>query len=124
MGRPHEQSSTPPVTIVAHDVGPVGGMEVQLSQLIGGLLARGVDVTVISRTCDLEPHPSLRWMRVPGPARPFVLAFPWFFVVGSLLLRRHRRGIVHSTGAIVANRIDVCTVHLCHRAAKNLSREL
>jgi glycosyltransferase involved in cell wall biosynthesis len=103
------------VTIVAHDVGAIGGMERQLSELIGGLLERGVEVVVVSRTCALEPHPGLRWIRVPGPARPFVLAFPWFLAAGSLLVRRHRRGVVHTTGAIVLNRADVCTVHYCHR---------
>jgi glycosyltransferase involved in cell wall biosynthesis len=45
-----------------------------------------------------------------------VLAYPWFFIFGSLLVWRHRRGILHVTGAIVANRADVATVHLCHSA--------
>jgi len=103
-----------PITIVAHDVGPMGGMEQQLSQLVTGLLARGASVTVVSRTCELQPHPRLRWVRVPGPARPFTLAYPWFAIVGSLLVRRHRRGVLHTTGAIVVNHADVCTVHFCH----------
>jgi glycosyltransferase involved in cell wall biosynthesis len=103
------------VTIVAHDVGAVGGMERQLSELIGGLLGRGVEVTVVSRTCDLDEHPRLRWIRVPGPARPFVLAYPWFLLAGTLLVWRHRRGVLHTTGAIVFNRAAVCTVHYCHR---------
>jgi UDP-glucose:(heptosyl)LPS alpha-1,3-glucosyltransferase len=90
-------------------------MERQLSELIRGLLKRGVGVTVVSRTCELEPHPRLRWVRVPGPARPFSLAYPWFFVAGSILVRRHRTGVLHTTGAIVGNRAAVCTVHFCHR---------
>jgi glycosyltransferase involved in cell wall biosynthesis len=45
-----------------------------------------------------------------------MLAYPWFFVLGSVLLLARRRGVVHVTGAIVANRADVATVHLCHRA--------
>ena len=36
--------------------------------------------------------------------------------VGSLLVRLRRRGVVHVTGAIVGNRADIATVHLCHRA--------
>ena len=39
---------------------------------------------------------------------------PWFLLVGSALVRRRARGVVHSTGAIVLNRIGVTTVHLCH----------
>jgi len=110
-----------PVTIVAHDVGGIGGMERQLSELIRGLLERGVEVTVVSRTCKLDDHPRLRWVRVPGPARPFVLAYPWFFFVGTVLVWRNRRGVLHTTGAIVFNRADVCTVHFSHRG---VGREL
>lgn len=103
------------VTVVAHDVGPVGGMERQLTELIGGLTRSGHTVTVIARRCDLS-NPAVRHIRVRGPARPFVLAYPWFLAVGSLLVARHRRGVVQSTGAIVFNRVDVLAVHLCHRA--------
>jgi glycosyltransferase involved in cell wall biosynthesis len=89
-------------------------MERQLTELIGGLLEDGFEVRVISRTCRVPPHPRLEWVRVRGPARPFPLAYPWFLIVGSALVRRRARGVVHSTGAIVLNRIGVITVHLCH----------
>jgi glycosyltransferase involved in cell wall biosynthesis len=108
---------TPDVTFVAHDVGGIGGMERVLSELVSGLLSAGHRVTVVARSCDLPPHPRLRWVRVPGPARPFPLAYPWFLIAGSLLVRRHRRGVLHSTGAIVLNRVDVATVHWCHLGA-------
>lgn len=104
------------VTLVAHDVGPVGGMERQLAELAAGLLARGVEVTVIARACELPDHPRLRRVRVPGPSRPFTLAYPWFLLAGSLLVRLRRRGVLHTTGAIVLNRADVSTVHFCHHA--------
>jgi UDP-glucose:(heptosyl)LPS alpha-1,3-glucosyltransferase len=110
----------PQVTIVAHDVGPVGGMEIQLSRLISGLLDRGHEVTVISWSCDLAPRPGLRWIRVPGPSRPFTIAFPLFLLFASLLVRLRGVGAVHSTGAIVLNRIHVCTVHFCHMAVAEL----
>jgi glycosyltransferase involved in cell wall biosynthesis len=103
-----------PVTLVAHEVGSIGGMERQLAELATGLLGRGHPVTVIARKCQLPPHPRLRWVRVPGPSRPFSLAYPWFFVAGSLLLRLRGRGLVHTTGAIVFNRADLSTVHFCH----------
>lgn len=108
------------VTIVANDVGGVGGMERQLTELITGLLAGGARVSVISWTCDLPAHENMRWHRVIGPSRPFTLANPWFILVASLLVRLRGRGIVHSTGAIVLNRVDVCTVHFCHRAVAGL----
>lgn len=108
------------LTIVAHDVGGVGGMERVLSELAGGLLRGGHQVTIISRTCNLPAHRSLRWVRVPGPARPFPVAYPWFFLLGSLLTWRRRDGVLLTTGAIVANRSDWSAVHLCHHAIRAL----
>jgi UDP-glucose:(heptosyl)LPS alpha-1,3-glucosyltransferase len=55
-------------------------------------------------------------VKVPGPSRPFTLAYPWFALVAGSLLLRHRGSLVHATGAIVPNRADVVTVHLCHHA--------
>jgi len=103
------------VTVVAHDVGSVGGMERVLAELIIGLAKLGHRVTVISRTCVLPPVDGVTFHRVRGPARPFLLAYPWFMIAGSLLLARRRRGVVDVTGAIVLNRVDVVSVHYCHR---------
>ncbi|MHB8233145.1 MAG: glycosyltransferase family 4 protein [Solirubrobacteraceae bacterium] len=104
------------MTIVAHDVGSVGGMERQLAELITGLRRFGHEVTVIARTCELPADPGIHFHRVPGPSRPFLLAYPWFALVGSLTLARHRRGVVQATGAIVVNRVDAIAVHCCHQA--------
>ncbi len=97
-------------------------MERQLDELTSGLLEAGHQVTVVARTCVVPPHPGLRWIRVRGPSRPFAIAFPWFFVCGSVLVALRGRGLLHSTGAIVVNRVDVCTVHFCHRAVDALPR--
>jgi glycosyltransferase involved in cell wall biosynthesis len=107
------------VTIVAHDIGPVRGMERQLSDLVVGLRRLGHAVTVIGRTCVLPEGTDVRFQRVRGPARPFVVAYPWFMVAGSLAVRRRRRGIVQATGAIVLNRVDAISVHYVHRVASN-----
>lgn len=106
----------PPVTIVAHEVGTSGGMETQLGRLVSGLLARGHEITVVARRCEVPAQPGLRWIRVRGPARPFALGFSWFFLAGSVAAHRGRRGLLHTTGALVANRADVATIHFCHRA--------
>jgi UDP-glucose:(heptosyl)LPS alpha-1,3-glucosyltransferase len=103
------------VTVVAHDVGSVGGMERVLAELILGLARLGHRVTVISRTCLLPPTPGVTFYRVRGPSRPFLAAYPWFMIAGSLVLGKRRRGIVHVTGAIVLNRVDVIGVHYCHQ---------
>jgi glycosyltransferase involved in cell wall biosynthesis len=103
------------VTIVAHDVGSVGGMERQLTELSLGLRRLGHSVTVIARTCDLPSEAGIVFHRVRGPGRPFLLAYPWFMVSGTLALRRWRRGVVQATGAIVLNRVDAIAVHYCHQ---------
>src|SRR5438477_11236477 len=81
------------VTIVAHDLGAVGGMEHQLAELVLGLRRIGHDVTVIARSCELPPDAGVHFHHVRGPGRPFALAYPWFLVAGSLAVRRHRRGV-------------------------------
>ena len=106
---------------MAHDVGGVGGMELQLAELVRGLTAAGDRVTVIARTLNVPDGP-LSFHRVRGPSRPFIVAYPWFALIGSLTVRRHRRGIVQATGAIVLNRVDFVAIHFCHRALGRQSR--
>lgn len=103
------------VTIVAHDIGAVGGMERVLGELILGLRERGHEVHVIARTCELPASAGFHFHRVRAPSRPFLLAYPWFMLTGSLALRRLRRGVVQSTGAIVLNPLDIVAVHYCHQ---------
>ena len=103
------------VTIVAHDAGSVGGMERQLAELVFGLRGLGYGVTVIARTCELPPEAGVKFHRVRGPSRPFLIAYPWFLIAGSLALRRWRHGLVQTTGAIVLNRVDSIAVHCCHQ---------
>jgi len=111
MGKP----SAGDVTIVAHDVGAVRGMERQLSELVMGLVGLGHRVTVIARACELSAGTDIVFRRVPGPSRPFAIAYPWFMLAGSLAVRRWRRGVVQATGAIVLNRVDVIAVHYCQQ---------
>jgi UDP-glucose:(heptosyl)LPS alpha-1,3-glucosyltransferase len=111
----HAAAPAMDVTIVAHDIGSVGGMERVLVELLLGLRANGHTVTVIARTCELPQGSGVRLHRVRAPGRPFVLAYPWFLITGSLAVRRHRRGIVQSTGSIVLNRVDVLAVHYLHQ---------
>jgi glycosyltransferase involved in cell wall biosynthesis len=113
------------VTVVANDVGAVGGMERVLGALILGLAERGHEVTVVSREYALPPHPRVRFRHIPGPRRPFPIAYPWFMLLGTLLLGRWRRGVVISTGAILLAPVDVLTVHYLHQVGPtNSDREM
>jgi len=49
------------VTIAAHDVGLVSGMERELVGLIEGLIARGVRIRVAARTCDVPSFVGGGW---------------------------------------------------------------
>jgi UDP-glucose:(heptosyl)LPS alpha-1,3-glucosyltransferase len=91
-------------------------MERVLAELVIGLRDLGHRVTVIARTGALPASVEITFHRVRGPRRPFLLAYPWFMIVGSLAVWRWRRGVVQTTGAIVLNRVDVVAVHYCHQA--------
>lgn len=103
------------VTLVVHHVGPVGGMERVLTELALGLRRRGWEVTIVAYGCELPGGSGVTFHRVPGPAKPFVLSYPWFALLGSLVVRRRRRGIVLATGAIVLNGVDLVGVHYCQQ---------
>jgi glycosyltransferase involved in cell wall biosynthesis len=105
------------VTIVAQDIGGARGMERVLSELVLGLVKVGYRVTVVARTCELPDFSGVVFHRVRGPARPFLIAYPWFVLAATLTLRRWRRGVVHVTGGIVLNRVDIIAVHYCHQVA-------
>ena len=108
------------MTIVAHDVGGVGGMEQPgLEALImPAARARDRGVAVISRTigllrrtrgCDGTTSPV---RRVRSPFRIlFVLRACDRFGPGP---DGPRGVLLQTTGAIVLNRADVCTVHYIH----------
>jgi glycosyltransferase involved in cell wall biosynthesis len=122
-GGAERAAALPDVTIVANDIGPVGGMERQLTDLITGLRGLGHHVTVVARTCDLPDGVDVEFHRVAGPGRPFVLAHSWFLLAGTVVTRRHRRGILQVNGAVVFNRADIAAVHYCHQVGPaNASR--
>ena len=103
------------VTIVAHHVGVVGGMERILAELAMGLRQRGHPVTVIAYACDLPAGADVTFRRIRGPSRPFVLSYPWFMLAGTLAVRRWRRGLVLAMGAIVLNDVDIVAIQYCQQ---------
>jgi glycosyltransferase involved in cell wall biosynthesis len=108
-----DRSDRPSVTIVAHEIHDAGGMERALAELIRRLHPEW-RVVVIASDVAVELRPLIDWRRVRVPRRPFPLRFLSFFVLGSLRLASTRTDLVHTCGAIVANRVDVATVHFCH----------
>jgi glycosyltransferase involved in cell wall biosynthesis len=114
-GLPGSDSRAREVTIVAHHVGVVGGMERILAELAMGLRRRGYTVTVIAYACDLPAGADVRFRRIYGPSRPFVLSYPWFMLAGTLAVRIWRRGLVLAMGAIVLNDVDIVAIQYCQQ---------
>jgi glycosyltransferase involved in cell wall biosynthesis len=71
-------------------------------------------VVVIASEMAEDLRPLVEWRRVRVPRRPFPLRFLLFYLLGSLRVARTRTDLLHTCGAIVANRADVATVHFCH----------
>jgi UDP-glucose:(heptosyl)LPS alpha-1,3-glucosyltransferase len=88
-------------------------MERALAQLIRRIHQDWRVVVVASHLAD-DLRPLVEWRPVRVPRRPFPLKFSMFFVLASLQLGRTRTDVVHVTGAVVANRADLATVHFCH----------
>jgi glycosyltransferase involved in cell wall biosynthesis len=105
------------IVFVVRDLGGSGGMERQTEQLVTRLLDAGRQVTVIACTCRIESREGLRFVRVRTPSRPATVGYPAFFATASLLVALRGNTLVHTTGAIIGNRVDVSTVHYCHRTA-------
>jgi glycosyltransferase involved in cell wall biosynthesis len=106
-------NSRPSVAIVAHEIHDAGGMERVLAELVRSIHTEW-RVVVVASEVAADLRPLVDWRRVRVPHRPFPLKFLVFFTLGSLRLARARTDLVHATGAIVANRADVATVHFCH----------
>ena len=102
-----------PITLVAHDVGGRGGMERVHAEIIVRMASHR-RVTVISTSIDPSLRALATWKRIRVPRRPAPLRFVFFFFVGGWQLRRNGTGLVHTCGAIVPNRTDIASVHLCH----------
>ena len=107
-------SDRPSVAIVAHGIHDAGGMERVLAELIRRIHREWRVVVIASEVAD-DLRPLVDWRRVRVPRRPFPLKF-----LHVLRPRKPSTGMdpdrprAHLTGAIVANRADVATVHFCH----------
>jgi glycosyltransferase involved in cell wall biosynthesis len=98
------------VTVVAHDVGSVGGMELVLAELIVGpgkaRTPRNGDISRVCAPTDGRCNVSPRAR--DGASLPARLSL--VHAHGLAPLARRRRRIVHVTGAIVLNPVDVIAV--------------
>ena len=100
------------LVFVAQDLHGRGGMERVHAEVIKSLSHKW-QITVVSATLAPELRELVEWRRVPLPRGPAPLRLTCFFVLGGWRLKS-LPGLVHVAGAIVANRADIASVHLCH----------
>lgn len=101
------------VLLVAHDIHDRGGMERSFAELIRRTHHHH-DFIVLSRYLAPELRPLVEWRRAWVPSRPGPLKQTAFYVVAGLLLRREAPDVIHTMGAVVLNRANLRSVHMCH----------
>ncbi|HSX23153.1 MAG TPA: glycosyltransferase family 4 protein [Gaiellaceae bacterium] len=101
------------MALVAHGIHDRGGMERAFAELVRGVHDE-FDLVVISSDLAEELRPLVTWRRTRAPERPLIVRFPVFLVRAGLRLRREDVDLVHTMGAIVANRVDLVSVQHCH----------
>ena len=123
---PSRSSVRPLIVVVAHRIDIQGqGME-RLHASLARSMSELYDVHLLTGWADPETSAVTTVHRVPIPARPVPLRFAMFALLASIRLiwLKKRASLIHSCGAIVFNRVDLITIHLCQAAvvAKNQGR--
>jgi UDP-glucose:(heptosyl)LPS alpha-1,3-glucosyltransferase len=80
---------------------------------------RGWDLTVIARSCTLLQGPRLRFHRLLAPGRPVSIALALSYLHGTMLVRRHRRGLLTTTMPVIGNRVDAIGAHFSEAAYRS-----
>ncbi len=114
--RPPQTAVGRTLTLVASDVAPIGGMERAAYELSRRLVARGWNLTVIARSCALEPGPRVRFIRLRSPSRPVSVALIADALFVMLALTRHRPALLHTVNPTIVGRADVITAQFCEAA--------
>ncbi len=120
MPRRREESAAeadlPDVTIVAHDIGAVGGMERQLAELVARDFARlGHRVTVIARTCELPPTPGSCFIACAGPGGRSCSPIRGSCSPARSPCADGAAASCRRPARSCSNRVDVIAVHYCHQ---------
>lgn len=110
------------IVLVANDVGGVGGMEKHLEEMINRM-KRDYSVTVISSSFRVKDPSGVRFIKIPAIRKPFPLMIAMFSVLASIRLWFMRDSIIHTTGAIVFNRVDASTIHFCHAGYSTATKD-
>lgn len=113
----------PRVALVAHAIHHGGGMERALAEMIVRLGDR-VEFVVLSQELSEDLQGAVEWHRIRVPTRPIPLKLLAFCILASWELARVRSDLIHTTGAIILNRVDATTVHFCHAGFRQATGRL
>lgn len=114
--RPH--ANRPRVLVIAHRIDREGqGME-RLHARLAELMSSRYEVHVLVGAIDAHTAQFVTVHQVPLIERPIPLRFVMFCILASIRLvwLAKNMNVLHSCGAIVVNRVDVVSVHLCQAA--------
>lgn len=115
---PRTSATRPAVLVVAHRIDREGqGME-RLHARLAESLSVAYDIHVLVGAIDEETARFVTVHKVPLIERPIPVRFMMFSLLASLRLfvLKNKVDLVHSCGAIVFNRVDLVSLHLCQAA--------
>ena len=111
MPEPHRTR----VAVVAYHVGERGGEERVLAETVRRTQDR-VSWVVVSARLDPALRPLVDWRRVPAPAAPFRARLGAMLALGGARLATTRAELVHVSGPLLLNRVDLASVHFLRAA--------
>ena len=103
------------IAMVAYEVGERGGEERVLAETVRRTHER-IRWVVVSAGLDPVLRPLVDWRRVPAPAGPFRARLGAMLALGGARLAATRSDLVHVSGPLLLNRVDVASVQFLRAA--------
>jgi glycosyltransferase involved in cell wall biosynthesis len=103
------------IAVVAYEVGERGGEERVLAETVRRTHER-IRWVVVSAGLDTALRPLVDWRRVPAPAAPFRARLGAMLALGGARLAATRAELVHVSGPLLLNRVDLASVHFLRAA--------
>jgi glycosyltransferase involved in cell wall biosynthesis len=102
------------IGIIAYNILEVGGTgtDYALVELVKRL-QKDFFVYIFASDLNMEIGSNVKFIRIPVPQRPFVLKNILFAILGSWKVKKYKIDLIHTTGAVIFNRSDICTIHFC-----------
>lgn len=113
MSEPYTRRRSSQLIVVAHEVGPYGGQESAIQDLVLDYCRQGLKVHVLAFVVSDEVRVAANTTLIPRPNGPFLVRFLWFYFAASIKLTS-LNGFVITCGAITLKRPDAIWLHFWH----------